>query len=227
MDIDIDRSVTPDDAPGICMTRLTIYFDYTDPWSYIALFRAQWLREQVPHLDVTWHPFEVFPDLPPRGARPQNPAFLRRKIQYDIDAMTRELGITIRVPYDRVTNSRLALAGGLLAHDRGCFDAYHHAIFAAFFEQWRDIGTLDTVVAVAAEVGIDAVSAREALEGTHYAHDVVRLRAEAEEYGVAAVPTFVANNQGAVGIVAKERLLRVVTTTSPPIERAQEGVDQH
>jgi len=217
------------------MTTLTIYYDYTDPWSYIAVFRADWLRAQVPDLEAHWWPFEVRPELPPRGARPQNPAFLRRKHQYDIDELTRELGIEIHVPYDRVTNSRLSLAGSLFARDAArarqpgrptyngqdedvdVFDAYHRAIFRGFFEQQRDIGSLDTVVAIGGESGLDEDALRVALEERRYEDEVARLRAEAEELGVMAVPTFVANNQGAVGIVAKERLLRVVTTSSPPV----------
>ncbi len=198
-------------------TLLTIYYDYTDPWCYIALFRAGWLRTQVPDLAVRWWPFELRPELPPRGARPRNPAFLRRKHQYDIDELTRELDIKIHVPDDRVTNSRLALEGSLFARDAGLFDAYHRAIFRGYFEERRDIGALDTVVAVGAACGLDEPALRLALAERRYVDEVVRLRAEAEEFGVMAVPTFVANNQGAVGIVAKERLLRIVTTSSPPV----------
>lgn len=199
------------------MTRLTIYYDYTDPWCYLALFRADWLCTQVPDLAVQWHPFELYPDLPPRGARPRNPAFFRRKTQYDIDEMTRELGLTIHVPQDRVTNSRLALEGSLFARDAGLFDAYHRAVFAAFFLAQRDIGDLDTVVSVGAEVGLDAAALRAALAEHRYADAVIRLRQQAEDLGVAAIPTWVANHQGAVGIVAREALLRVVTTASPPV----------
>ena len=201
------------------MTELTIYFDYTDPWCYLAVFRADWLCSQAPHAQVRWHPFELFPELPPRGARPQNPAFLRRKIQYDVDEMTRELGIKIHVPYDRVTNSRLALEGGRYALHHASFDRYHRAIFAAFFQQRRDIGSLDVVAEVGAEAGLDVDDLRAALRKHRYGEEVARLRAEAADFGVVAVPTFVANNQGTVGIVAREKLLRIVTTYAPPPER--------
>jgi len=135
--------------------------------------------------------------------------------------MSAELGVTIHVPQDRVTNSRLALAGGLYARNAGRFDAYHRAIFAAYFEQQRDVGALDTVVAVGAEAGLDGAGLRAALEEHRYAEEVIRLRVEAEELGVAAIPTFVANNQGVIGIVAKEKLLRVVTTSAPPVAGAR------
>lgn len=194
------------------MALLTIYYDFTDPWSYIAVFRVDWLRAQVPSLEVRWWPFEIYPDLPPRGARPQNAAFLRRKTQYDVDETTRELGITMRVPYDRVYNSRLALEGGLYARDAGQFDRYQRAVFAAFFEHGRNISKLDELVAVAGESELDADALRAALEEHRYADEVIRLRAEAEDFGVVATPTFVANNQGAVGIVAKDKLLRLVTS---------------
>lgn len=196
------------------MTRLTIFYDYTNPWCYVALWRAGWLRSQVADLDIAWHPFELFPDLPPGGARPRNPAFLRRKIQYDLDEATRELGISIRVPYDRVTNSRLALEGSLFAREHGCFDAYHRAVFSGFFEQGRDIGRPEAIVAIGAEAGLDGVALGEALAERRYAAEVVRLREEAEAFGVVAVPTFVANNQGVVGIVAANKLLHIVTAAA-------------
>lgn len=208
------------------MTTLTIYYDYTDPWCYIALFRAAWLRSQVADLQVRWHPFELFPDLPPRGARPKNPAFFRRKMQYDIDELTPELGVSIDVPQDRVTNSRLALEGSLFARDAGRFDAYHRVIFAAFFERRRDIGSVDVVVEIGAEAGLDAAALRAALEQHRYTDEVVRLREEAEQFGVAAIPTFVANNHGVVGIVAKDKLLRVVTTASPPVAHSYHRLDR-
>lgn len=194
------------------MNSLNVYYDYTDPWSYIALFRVDWLRTQVPNLEVLWHPFEIYPDLPPRGARPQNPAFLRRKTQYDIDVAAGDLGVTIHVPSDRVTNSRLALEGGLYARDAGSFDRYHRAIFASFFEDRAPIGDVETVVAVGVSCGFAEDAFREALQSHRYTDEVVRLRAEAEEYGVVAVPTFVADNQGVVGIVAPDKLLDILTT---------------
>lgn len=201
------------------MTTLTIYYDYTDPWCYVAVFRADWLRTVVPDIEVEWRQFELRPDLPARGARPQNPAFLRRKIQYDIDELSDDIGVKIHVPGDRVTNSRLALEGSLFARDAGSFDAYHRALFAGFFEHQRDIGSLDVVVAIGSEVGLDEEALREALSDHRYTAEVEHLREEAEDFGVVAIPTFVANNHGAVGIVAKDRLLRIVTTESPPVMR--------
>ncbi|HZS91219.1 MAG TPA: DsbA family protein [Chloroflexota bacterium] len=199
------------------MPALTVYFDYVDPWSYVALLRLRRLVESLGDLRVNWYPFELIPDLPARGARPRNPAFLRRKTQYDVDEMLRrlDLPITIRVPYDRLTNSRLALAGALIARAHGVFDGYHGRTFEAFFERQEDIGALETVVALLHEQGVDAEAARRALVNGGYSAEVERLRAEAEEYGVAATPTFVANNQGIVGIVGDERLLRILNPAQP------------
>lgn len=209
------------------MTKLTIYYDYTDPWCFLAVSRADWLRGRLGDLDldldleieVAWHPFELYPDLPTKGARPRNPAFFRRKTQYDIDERARDLGLTIHVPMDWVTNSRLALAGSLFAREAGpfAFDAYHRAVFAAYFTDRRDIGQLDTIVAIADEGGLDGEQCREALISGTYADEIMRLRGEAAGLGVAAIPTFVANNQGAIGIVSDENLLRLVTTSSPPV----------
>lgn len=196
------------------MTALTVFYDYTDPWCYVAVFRADWLRLIVSDLEVHWHPFELFPDLPARGARPRNPAFLRRKIQYDIDEATHDLPVSIHVPTERVTNSRLALEVGLLARDQGIFDVYHRATFRAFFEQGLDLGSADTLVGIGRAAGLAPDLVGEALGDHRYTPEVVRLRQEAENLGVAAIPTFVANNQGVIGIVAQDKLLRIVTSSA-------------
>jgi predicted DsbA family dithiol-disulfide isomerase len=199
------------------MPRLTVYFDYVDPWCYIALFRVQRLRERMADLDVDWYPFELIPELPARGARPRNPAFVRRKTQYDIDEMLArlDLPISIHVPYDRLTNSRLALAGSLLARAHGVLDGYHRRTFQAFFEEQQDIGTLDTVVSLLHEQGLDEQAVRRSLLEEGYTSEVARLHDVAQEYGVAATPTFVANNQGVVGIVDDDRLRRILETWLP------------
>jgi predicted DsbA family dithiol-disulfide isomerase len=51
---------------------------------------------------------------------------------------------------------------------------------------------------------------RSALVEHRFRDDVIRLRAEAVDLGVAAIPTFVANQSAVVGIVADDKLLRIV-----------------
>jgi predicted DsbA family dithiol-disulfide isomerase len=203
------------------MPTLTVYFDYVDPWSYVALLRLSRLAANMGDLHVIWYPFELIPELPARGARPRNPAFLRRKTQYDVDEMLRRLDLpnAIRVPYDRLTNSRLALTGALVARSHGVFDGYHGRTFEAHFERQEDIGAVETVVTLLCEQGIDPDVARLDLLCESYGAEITRLRAEAEEYGVVATPTLVANNQGIVGIVDDERLLRMLNTALPVATR--------
>ena len=195
------------------MPILHIYYDYTDPWCFLATFQCDRLKTQVADLEIVWMPFEIFPDLPPLGARPQNAAFLRRKTQYDVDAATAHMDIRLTVRQDWVTNSHPALIGSLVAREHGCFDDYHAATYKAFFEDGKDINAIDVVVDIAGDCGMDRDLFASALKLEAYSAEVVRLRLAAEALGVMAVPTFVCGDRAAVGVVGDDALLRVINGT--------------
>ena len=69
------------------------------------------------------------------------------------------------------------------------------AIYDAFFEHGQDVGDLDTLLALAAQVGLDADTIRQGLIDTAV-HDQVKADVQAAcQLGVSGVPFFVINNQ--------------------------------
>ena len=66
---------------------------------------------------------------------------------------------------------------------------------AAYFMEGRAIGDRDTLVELAAEVGIDSKRARAALDSDEYADDVRADEREAGELGITGVPFFVINRR--------------------------------
>ena len=65
------------------------------------------------------------------------------------------------------------------------------AMYSAYFEQGRGVFSTDDLVALAAEVGLDADAAREMLAGSAYLDKVVEDQVLARTFGANGVPFFV------------------------------------
>ena len=198
---------------------LRVYYDFASPFCYVA--RAILARLSAAHdLRVEWQPFEVIEYLPPQGAMPQNPAFVRRAEAREIARLEGEYGLRIGLR-ERLLNSNLALC--TVEHARaveaargpiGLADAVHGSLFEAFYRDDRDIGASQVVLEVARTAGLDDGLAG-ALEEGRYRVAVAQSRKEAEDLGVVAVPTFLAAGYGVVGIPAYsafEGLVRQATS---------------
>ncbi len=75
-------------------------------------------------------------------------------------------------------------------------------MFKAYFEDLADIGDLEVVVRVGAEVGVPVAELREALRSGRYREEVDEGVRWAQQVGVTAVPTFVLD--GRYGIVGAQ-----------------------
>jgi predicted DsbA family dithiol-disulfide isomerase len=201
--------------------RLTIYYDFASPFCYIARAIVRQLGAER-DLEVVWLPFEVIDYLPPKGAMPQNPAFVRRNEAARARRLAEEYGLTIHLR-ERLLNSNLALCAvehaRLSAAGAAGADRLHGALFDAFYRDQRDIGDLDVVLAVGTAMGIDD-GLEAALRSGMHRERVAASRAEAHALGVVAVPTWLANGFGIVGIVGFEDYLRLVDARLGSVEAA-------
>ena len=197
------------------MVELQVYYDFASPFCYIARAVVARLRA-ASDLRVRWLPFETIDYLPPQGAMPQNPAFVRRGEAARTARLAIEYGLTIHLR-ERLLNSNLALCAVEHAYAVECAsgqagpaEAVHGALFDAFYRDERDLGRLEVVLDVAAAQDLDGDLEAALREGT-YRQRVAQSRADAQALGVVAVPTFLAGGNGVVGIpefAAFEQLVR-------------------
>lgn len=148
-------------------------------------------------MDVDWLPFELHPDTPPEGTRFEAPPGSQRAAAGDyLKQLAAEAGLTMRRG-GRLSNSRLSLEAGEFARDAGpaAFDAYHHAVLRAYFEESRDIGPVDELQRIAAGAGLDADALGEALADRRYAPRVDGFSTWARENGIHSTPSFVFDNR--------------------------------
>ncbi len=87
------------------------------------------------------------------------------------------------------------------------------AMYSAYFEQGRGVFSDDDLVALAAEVGLDADAARDMLAGTAYLDKVVEDQVLARTFGANGVPFFVIDR--AYGVSGAQ-----------PVEVFLEAIDQ-
>ncbi len=190
---------------------LRIYYDVASPFCYAAYAMVQRLRRRW-DLVVDWLPFEVIDYLPPRGAMPQNPAFVRRGEAARAMALAQQYGLTLQLR-DRLLNSNLALCAVQAARDLAGPDRAEQllgALFTAFYTEERDISDLAVVLEVTRQADRDTD-----LEGPlrlgAYREQVARIRQDAQDLGVVAVPTWLSGGFGVVGVPALAEIERLLS----------------
>ncbi len=114
-----------------------------------------------------------------------------------LDQRGRKMGVRFG-PQPLMSNSRMAMQGGEFAKEHGKYEAYHEAVFRAFFTDCRDIGDQAVILDLANDVGLDAVALRAALENGVYMPRLQEASRKAKMNGFSAAPTFVIEGYGAV-----------------------------
>jgi predicted DsbA family dithiol-disulfide isomerase len=190
--------------------------DFVCPWCFIGKVRLARALAQVgsthPGLDVqvSWLPFFLNPDTPLAG-EPYR-AFLEAKFggarQADaVQARVAEAGAPdgVRFAFERIRTRpntlnahRLSYRFQSLGHPPEQVGTLADALFAAHFQQGRDIGDTATLAEIAAEAGEDREAALAYLESDEDAATVKRMAAQLQAQGITGVPFFIFNRKLAV-----------------------------
>jgi len=111
-----------------------------------------------------------------------------------IDTITRtaaDEGLAFRFDTLKLTNTFQAHQVIHLAAEHGFQDAMKERLLRAYLSEGEPLGSVDTLVRLAAEVGLDADEVKAALEQQTYASAVRGDEAQAQAYGIGGVPFFV------------------------------------
>lgn len=174
--------------------------------------RIERLRQEH-GVHVKWVHFPLHPDTPQAG-RSLEEMFAGRG--YDIPKMQAQMRARMEaegLPYgDRsmTYNSRLAQELGAWADTQPGGDAIHDALFRAYFVDGRNIGDPETLVEIAASVGLPASQAREVIEKRTFKAAIDADWEKSRRYGITGVPTFVIGNSGVAGAQPYEVLEQLV-----------------
>jgi predicted DsbA family dithiol-disulfide isomerase len=213
----------PERAAVVPVMKVQIWSDVVCPWCYIGKRRFEAALADFAHRDeveVVWRAFELDPDAPRRRLEPYAER-LAAKYQMSVaearaalDHMSqvgRDNGLDLNFGMAQPGNTFDAHRVLHLGLDAGCQDELKERLLAGHFTEGRAIAEPDTLVALAAEVGLDPGEVRAVLAGDRYAAQVRADEQQAVRYGIHAVPFFVVDGRyGVAGAQPPELLLRVL-----------------
>ena len=180
---------------------IIITSDFICPWCLIGERRLAAAIASLPEgftVTTKWRPYELNPDMRTEGMDRKAYRSLKfgsweRSRMLDVQTVAASRDVDVSFDYDAIAktpNTFLAHRLTWLAAQQGVQRPIAAAILAAYFEQGRDIGDVGTLVAIAAEQGLDAKAVEDALTGDAGIEDVRRLEQEALSDGVFGVPHF-------------------------------------
>ena len=112
-------------------------------------------------------PFELRPEPTPT-LRPEDD-YLQSAWKNNVYPLAERLGLEMKLPsVSPQPYTRLAHEGMELAKEHGKGNELAHALFKAFFQRSENIGKLDVLTALAAEIGFNADDFREAIRSGKY-----------------------------------------------------------
>lgn len=137
-----------------------------------------------------------------------SPEYLARA-RAGVEALAEKYGIKM-VWHNKSNHSRLALEGAKFAEEQGLGNEYHDAVFAAQFQQEKNINDIEVLVDIAQRIGLDPVAFREALISQKYQKAVLQDCEEAYKLGVQSIPCFIVENRALFGAQSYEALERLL-----------------
>lgn len=187
---------------------IAIVSDVVCPWCFIGKARLETALANhglTDRVAITWLPYELNPDMPAEGA--DRASYLdakfgpgkRKEIEIRLSEAALESGVTFnwskvtRTPNTRMAHMLIAAASTV---QRG--SEMKAALFKAYFQDGRDIGDLETLVAIATELGFEENAARDELTNDELRETIIGLEAHAQKVGVTGVPFFIVDGKLAV-----------------------------
>jgi predicted DsbA family dithiol-disulfide isomerase len=143
-------------------------------------------------VQLTWLPFELHPEAPVEGI-PREVYFGRSRseqMRSRLGAIAAEVGLVMQ-QRDVIINSRKALGAAEFAREQGKFDEMHRALFKAHWELTGKLEDIDDLVRIGAEVGLDPLELRHAIEEGRYEAVLDDNRRQAESVGINAIPAHI------------------------------------
>jgi len=183
--------------------QVEVFSDVVCPWCYIGKRRLEQALAGFAHADdvtVTFRSFQLDPTTPKDAAGTLTerladkygvPLAQAEAMNERVSTVAASVGLDFHL--DRAHPANTLDAHRLLhfAAEHGKQAELKERLMRAYFTEGLRLGDAQTLVRLAAEVGLDGDAARTALDGDEYASDVVEDLSLARSFGISAVPFFV------------------------------------
>lgn len=186
--------------------KIDVWSDIACPWCYIGKrnlengLAATADDDDAPVVEIEYHSFELSPDTPVDfvggevdylSQHKGISATQARELLDRVTGVAAEAGLEYR--FDLLQHTNTVKAHELLhfAKEHGRQLELSERLMSAYFLEGKHVGRDDDLVALAAEVGLDADAAREALASGRFRDAVRADQAQAQAFGITGVPFFV------------------------------------
>lgn len=200
-------------APAASSTlKIDVISDVVCPWCFIGRRRLgaalSLMAEREPGIQplVSWHPFQLNPDLPREGI--DRAAYLEAKFggrarAGEIYERVRAAGRTVGIDFefDRIERQPNTLDAHRLiawAQEQGAAEDAVERLFRAYFLEGRFVGDRAVLAAIAGEAGLDSTAAGSMLASDERVVDIAAMDRRVRELGVGGVPFFIFDSRVAV-----------------------------
>ena len=181
-----------------------IYSDIVCPWCFIGKRRLEQALKTAGYTNqvhVTWRPFQLNPTMPKSGMDRRTyleakfgGAEARREIEERLSRAGEADGIVFA--FEKIVRTPNTFEAHRLmwfAQRHKKQDDLAEALFHAYFLEGRDIGDSQTLVGLAAEIGLDRDEVRQFLASDEGVEVVRGEEAAGHRLGIRGVPYFVLN----------------------------------
>lgn len=212
--------------------KVEIFSDIACPWCYIGKTRFERALSNYEHADaveVVWRSFQLDPHAPTRdpGTTVDHLAHKygvsRERALAMMDTATRvaaEEGLEFHLARALTANTFDAHRVAHIAAARGKAREVIARLMRAYQSEGANLADRGTLVALAAEAGLDETEVREALASGAYADAVEADLDRAAAYGVTGVPFFVFDEtHGASGAQPAEFFLAALRQLGPQVDQ--------
>jgi predicted DsbA family dithiol-disulfide isomerase len=182
---------------------IDIWSDIVCPFCYVGKRRLEAALAGFEHADevtVRWHSFELDRGAEPVSDRPLVDLVADRygisreqavEQHRSLAAAAAEHGLTFDWQRARYSNTFDAHRVVHLAAEHGLADVAHERLMRAYFTDGLAVGDRETLVGLAAEIGLDPDAVRAVLGSDDYGNHVRSDEATARMLGIESVPFFV------------------------------------
>ena len=203
--------------------QVEVWSDVVCPWCYIGKRRLETALSRFAHadqVDVVWRSFQLDPSIPEGHTEATLPALAAKygrsveemaQMQRRVEEVAAGEGLEYHLAEGISGNTLLAHQLLHLAADRGLGGEMEERLLHAHFTEQRSVFDVESLVALAVEVGLEADEARAALTDGRYLPAVHEDIATARALGATGVPFFVVDRSyGAAGAQPAEQLLQLL-----------------
>jgi len=171
---------------------LEFFFDYGSPYSYLADHRLNELRKRI-GVEISYRPMLLGGVFKATGNQSPAQEPIDAKRNYNGLALRRSAaayGAAFRGNEHFPINTLMLMRTAIASQRQGVFEAYHQAIYPAFWADGLDLGDQEVLASVLTGAGLDAATLAEVRGRDEIKAELRSNTEEAVARGAFGAPTF-------------------------------------